>query len=221
MKILQTMLILAVALCAAPLAAMPDGADVAEALGHSMGTAPMAEAVEIEECRINANGPGYDCVYSINLCIESGADPANCDNPGVSERAIFVGGDNGWLAFGNQLLDDGSTPRIPLDPTSPLLHELTAQWLWGSWNPQGNCENDATFFLDSDGRFYSMAEEGSWSLDPPDLIVTISAVAEEEGGEMAPLPQPRTSRWSITWLGLNVGGVTTPDGENVTMVRCS
>ncbi len=218
----MTILTAAAALCATPALAMPDGADIAEALGHATGVAPPpAEAVDIVQCSANPDGPGYDCVYSIDLCVESGADPAQCDNPGVNERAIFVGGDNGWYAFDNSLFDDGRTPRLPLDRSSPLLSELTEQWLWGSWNPEGNCENDATFFLNSDGSFHAMSEEGRWALDGYDLVVTVTADAGVEGGEMTRLATPRTTRWPLSWGGLNAGGVTTPDGQFVSMVRCS
>lgn len=205
---------------AAPAAAQPDSRDIAEALHHAQGGDGVpVDAIELEGCEAVPGQPGYDCRWSINLCIADGvAGP--CDNPGVTERAIFVGGDNGWFAIDIRSPEDRA-PRIPLDPTSPLMSEVSEPWLTGTWNFIANCENDGGFLLNPDGRYFAFGEEGRWELDGDSLVITVTHGEEfSDDGTLATLATPIVRRWDIAWVGLNTGVAVFDDDSRHEIIRC-
>ncbi|MBC2779077.1 hypothetical protein [Parasphingopyxis marina] len=203
---------------AVPASAEPDARAIAQALHNALGGDGVpVEAIEPEGCETVPGQPGYDCRWSINLCVAEGvAGP--CDNPGVTERAIFVGGDNGWLALDIRSPEDRA-PRIPLDPSSPMMMETSEYWLSGTWNFEGNCENDGGFMLEADGRYWAMGEAGRWTLDGEQLVITVTD-AEGEGGDLQPLETPSERRWTVYWMGQNAGAAVFADGSHHEMIRC-
>jgi hypothetical protein len=204
---------------AMPASAEPGARAIAQALHNALGGDGVpVEAIELEGCEAVPGQPGYDCRWSINLCIADGVDPATCDNPGVTERAIFVGGDNGWFALDIRSPEDRA-PRIPLDPSSPMMTDTTEYWLAGTWNFEGNCENDGGFTLEPDGRYWAMGEAGRWTLEDGQIAITVTE-AGGEGGDLEPLETPAERRLTVYWMGQNAGAATFADGSHHEMVRC-
>lgn len=201
--------------------AMPDARDVAEAVGHALGSRENGDAYSISDCTANPAGPGYVCTFSVDECVIAGLDESECDNPGIDQRALFVGGDNGWLALDIRGPHEEGTPRQPLDPTSPLLHDVSEQWLEGTWDVEGNCQNDGIFTLAPRNRYRGGFARGGWMLDGNRLAVTIAErVLGAEGDPMVALETPETQEWELAWLGPNVAAITFGDGSSGTMVRC-
>lgn len=202
--------------------AAPDVRAIAEGLDNAVGgdgTPP--GAVTIERCEAVPGQPGYDCTFSVSECFDGDTRIADCDDPGYSQRALFVGGDNGWLALDIQY--DGETaPRVPIDPSSPIMSDTTEYWMAGNWNPESNCENDAGFSLTPDGRYYSAGAAGRWSLEDGELTITVTEQAPGgEGTSLEPLDPPQIIRWTVTRHGPNVGGIDYGEGgEYGSIIRC-
>jgi len=215
-----TTLIIAATMLTAASHAAPDQRAIAE--GHDaavgVGRTPAA-AVSIESCETVAGRPGYDCTFSISVCFDGDTPIPQCDDPGYSERALFVGGDNGWIALDIQYSSE-TAPHVPLDPSSPLMSDFTPQWLEGYWNFD-NCENDGGLTFDRNGRYAVMGGIGRWNL--AENILTITLTHEINVGVTAdhePIAEPWTIRWPVDWIGPNTANITLENGENRQIIRC-
>ena len=214
MSLTATMLLVSVAHAAPDQRAIAEGLDTALGAGRT----PPA-AVSIEGCETVPGRPGYDCTFSISECFDGDTPITLCDDPGYSQRALFIGGDNGWLALDIQDSSE-TTPHVPLDPTATVLNDLTPQWLEGSWNFD-NCENDGGLSFDRDGQYAVMGGIGRWALADNVLTLTLTHRIDVEGpADPQPIAQPEAIQWQLVWLGRNVVNVTFDVGENQHLIRC-
>ncbi len=200
--------------------AAPDQRAIAEGLDSALGAGrtPPA-AVSIESCETVPGRPGYDCTFSISECFDGDTPITPCDDPAYSQRALFVGGDNGWLALDIQYSSE-TAPHVPLDPAAAVLNDLTPQWLEGSWNFD-NCENDGGLTFDRDGQYAVMGGVGRWALADNILTLTLThSIDVQTSADPHPIAQPETIRWQLVWLGRNVADVAFENGENQHIIRC-
>ncbi len=207
---------------AAPAAAAPGDADLAAGVDAALGGVGIdASMLADAQCRAQADAPGYRCGF--RLAAECGAAEAPSDalacltGPGPYE-AILIGGDNGWFAL--DISHGGQGSAVPLDPLAPAMNRVSEAWLRGTWNPEGNCENDAGFRLGAGGVYDSGFSRGRWTLDDRLLTITVTEAADVEGSPLAPLDEPIVERWTIDLFGANQALFSIDDGREGVLLRC-
>jgi len=212
--------LIAAAMLASASHAAPDRHAIVEGLDNAFGigtTTPAA--VSVEGCETVAGQPGYDCTFSVSECFEDDMSIAECDDPGYSQRALFVGGDNGWIALDIQYSSE-TAPHVPLDLASPLMNGLTPQWLEGYWNFD-NCENDGGFAIERDGEYSIHGAVGRWALADNILTITLTHDIDIGGtSEPTPITEPEPFQWPMSWLGPHSANITLENGENRQVMRC-